>query len=342
MALKMAEAFTKVADSDYPHRLDLKTEVLRLKLHAMQRTQHSNEEQERVAFDLVASVDDYTSSVSGEVNSFLIDNQQAAYMMLGDIALERGDARRAVEHYTKCRKLFENVKDNAWSLMKIDVYIATAKARLPEEYTIATSLRDSIPLFEDFFRLSMKTYGDVCDQALGASYLLENALMDSKQYIKYERQLMVSLKMSRQLHGANHPRTLGIQDDLEYVQSRGAKVISDLKDQYEVEIVEYNTAADKYVVKRAEGQVRTTFLIAASDLQFYNGTPVLCHGLIGVQKHYNGKLGELHDFNPIGREYNIYFDDRTAQSIKIKSDNARVMFELPLEASPGDTCGFRG
>ena len=215
---KLAEEFVAMASNKYPNHSELKVEALRFKFEATRRG--SIDERVPVLNELVAATESIISE-SGITTSSLLDNAQFAYMSLGDISLEKGDAAKAVHHYTKCKELYHGVKNNNWSLKKIDVYIAEANARMPGVDRIAY-LKSNMHIYKDFYELTKEKYGNVSHQALCASDFLEGALFDSEQFVSYERQLIASYEMSRQLHGVNHPKTLNLKDDLDYIKERNA------------------------------------------------------------------------------------------------------------------------
>ena len=101
------------------------------------------------------------------------------------------------------------------------MYIAEANARMPGVDRIAY-LKSNMHIYKDFYELTKEKYGNVSHQALCASDFLEGALFDSEQFVSYERQLIASYEMSRQLHGVNHPKTLNLKDDLDYIKERNA------------------------------------------------------------------------------------------------------------------------
>ena len=129
MFAKLAEEFMAIASSDYPNHAELKVEALRFKCEAARRS--SIDERVPILNDLVAATESIILRKAGVLTPLLRDNAQFARMSLGDIALESGDAAKAMDHYTKCRDLFEGIEGGTWSLKKIDVYIAEATARMP-------------------------------------------------------------------------------------------------------------------------------------------------------------------------------------------------------------------
>jgi hypothetical protein len=322
---KLAKEFNSIVCSNYPNNLELKVEALRFKHYAAEHNNLSAELRESILLDLVAATEDFLATGLGEMSPSVFDNHQYANMALGDTALDRGDAVAAVNHYTKSRKLIESASNNKWSLMKIDVYIANAKAMMPGIDTVSFS-KNNMQLFEDFLELTQQIYGPVSRQALFAGEMLEDALIRSKQFIKLERHVVAKYKTSCQLHGTTHPYSADIKSNLNYWTQRDAKYLPADKC---FNIIKYDCAADLYILREKEDG--STLSASPSELIFLQGTPVLCCGLDGAFKDCNGKLGEVYGFCKSTQEYAIHFDDPTLEPIKVKPSNIRVVFELPCE-----------
>ena len=180
--------------------------------------------------------------------------------------------------------------------------------------------------YEDFYELTTKEYGNLSDQALSASDLLAGALFDSQQFIAYERQCVISYQMSRQLHGALHPKTIAFKNNLDYIEQRTAMVKSD--NDRSVNVMGYCSSSDMYILQQQDGD-GTTFSATGADLEFVRGTPAVCHRLTDSHTHLNGKLGELHDYDADTCQYTIHFEDETLYPITVKAENIRVVFDLP-------------
>ena len=327
MLVKMADELASYAEVEFPDDPELQVEVLRFELEASQHTDHDLEEQQTIATDIISAVNSLTDS-GMPLSESLFDNLRFAHEMLASIAMERGDAAQAVGQYTECRKLLEGVKNNEWSLMKADVFIASAKAKMPGVDT-ASSLKDSLGLFKDFYEETKKHYGTVSQQALNAGDLLCGALMDLKQFIAYERVCADVLAISCQLHGVEHPYTEDLKWNLESIQKRCAVLLTEKDQPYE--ILEYDADADTYLLKRMvdEGENSGAIIsVPASDLALCNGTPIVCHGLTDDEEHLNGVLGELKK-SPDNHQYIIHFEDESLPSLQVKRENVSVVFELP-------------
>ena len=124
---------------------------------------------------------------------------------------------------SKCKNIFGSLEGPELLLMMLDVKIAKAKSKFPG-VDIASSLKESISLFKDFYEESKKKYGHVSSQALDAIFLLKHALMDSDQCIQYERQMMLSHQVTCQLNGFRHQLAKVIKDKLDDIQVKGAEM----------------------------------------------------------------------------------------------------------------------
>lgn len=165
MIVKLAKEFISLVSGKYPHNMELKMESLRFKSIAAEAENLSFELRESILLDLVAAIEDFSATESGEMTDYVFNKQFNAHMYLGDLAWERGDAAAAIGYYTKIRNIFESDPNNKWHLMQIDARIAHARARMPGVDTVS-SLKNSMQLFEDFFELSKEIYGPVSWEAL--------------------------------------------------------------------------------------------------------------------------------------------------------------------------------
>jgi len=324
---KMAEQFVSIVAQKYPHDLELKIEALRFVVEGISHQSHSMEDQDKILFEFVTAIEEWIDKSGGYTNSVL-DNHNKAYTILAETALECGDASKAVEYYNKLKDILSCVKNNAWSLMKIDVEIADAKSKMAGTDTVSF-LCENIQVYQDFYKVTQETFGPVSSQALNSGDILAGALFDSKQFIQYERQIIALYEISRRLNGANHPYTLYCKDNLDDTQQRKA-VLQTNKDQH-LHVVKYDSTSDKYLVKDQGDHESCSagFLVPVSDLHFFSGTPATCYGFQNEYKHLNGKLGELHDYDKTCNHYTMHFDNFAGQPIKIGPENIRIVFQLP-------------
>ena len=331
MLTKLAEEFAVITSNEYPDHHGLKMVVSRFKFWALRSKGCSIDEQAKVLNDLLAAVECHISNFG--IAALLLVNAQFARSNLGDIALECGDAITAIHHFTNCKELLDSEKVRAlsgfgaWKMKKVDMQIARATAKMPGVDRV-TYLKSNIHIFKDYYEAMKDEFGNFSDPALSASDSLVSALLHSEQFISYERQLNTSYEMSRQIHGTTHPQTLQLKSELDDTKQRKAIILQSEEDGA-VYVTEYCSSTDQYSVLRLGRDVDSTFSATSSELMFIYGTPVTCHGFTDGHDHLNGKLGELQDFDCNTFEYTIHFEDESLQSIKIKADNFRVVFDLP-------------
>lgn len=129
----------------------MKVEILRFKNRAS--TSLKVKEKEEPLTELANAMENLPDTIQ-ESSSL------AAYMELGDIALNRKDGVKAFGYYSKCKNIFGSLEGPELLLMMLDVKIAKAKSKFPGVDT-ASSLKESISLFKDFNEESKKKYMDV-------------------------------------------------------------------------------------------------------------------------------------------------------------------------------------
>lgn len=321
----MAAELSEFARNEFPYHDGLRIEALRLRLVG---SFYKGLKVRKLAADVLLSAiiqSEESESDQDYVSGCLADNMLYAHRELGDIALDNAEPTVAVEHYEKAKEILERGNRDKWLVLRTDVWIADAKAKMPNVDTVEC-MKKNLGLFTEYFELSKEKFGGCSNIALYAGFRLSNALIDSDQFVRCERQRLENYKISKQIHGEDHHRTKLCKDVLEAIQKR--RCILSNGDGIFYQVLEYDKAEDEYLLKDLddEGGEDETFTCPADQVICRRGTPVICHGLTGVQEQLNGKLAEVAGWD-VG-EYEVRLEGETRLH-HIKPSNVRVAIDLP-------------
>jgi hypothetical protein len=82
MIVKLAKEFISLVSGKYPHNMELKMESLRFKSIAAEAENLSVELRESILLDLVAAIEDFLATGSGEIPYSVFSNQYNATRLL--------------------------------------------------------------------------------------------------------------------------------------------------------------------------------------------------------------------------------------------------------------------
>ena len=80
-------------------------------------------------------------------------------------------------------------------------------------------------------------------------------------------------------------------------------------------------------------QEEEIFAVDTTDLRYGLHTPVICHGLEGPLSDLNGKMGDLRSWEEKSEAFKVHFEDKELEPRTVKSENIRILFELPDEST---------
>ena len=71
------------------------------------------------------------------------------------------------------------------------------------------------------------------------------------------------------------------------------------------------------------------FSVESSNLIICNGTPAICHSMMGQEKHLNGKLGDVRSWNDENECYEVHFGDKSiAEPQMVPCKNIHIVFDM--------------
>lgn len=70
------------------------------------------------------------------------------------------------------------------------------------------------------------------------------------------------------------------------------------------------------------------FEVDTADIIPCQGTPAVCHSLQKAT-HLNGKIGDRRAFDEETDRYEVHFEGKSLKPVKVKTDNVRIVFDLP-------------
>ena len=264
--------------------------------------------------------------------------EASVYSSLGLIAIQEGTkagARTAVGHFEKIRDNYDEVGDTKCvALAESNLIMAKAT------YEGVSAKGNKEKVLEN----QQKVY-NLCVDRLGLEGSIEIGvnlavtLKGAYRGIEAERLLTKLVAISKRVHGPDHNTTKRAESELLDCKTRyvGIKYGDEIN---VFQALRYEEDGDKCVAQGPimepvrDTQAEQMFTVAASDLMFVFGTPVVCHGSKELS-HLNGKIGDLRSWQEeTNGRYMIHFEDEDREPSggrMAEERNIRILFDLPNE-----------
>jgi hypothetical protein len=233
-----------------------------------------------------------------------------------------------IAYYEKARDIFQllGVKDEAKAAQSsIDAYRASS-TRCNDSDSLLNSLKS-------IHEHNIEVVGSTSEHTIRFGLNYAEQLQKVHHSIEAERLVMKLAADCRRVHGPEHNCTATADALLEKCKKRfvyyDEKIFEALRYEDDGEIcvvtgpVTEPRQADKEQILRVAG-------LTVPKL----GCVVVCTGLVS-SPHLNGKLGDVRDGKLVGDglQLSVHFEDAELKSAWIKSENLRIVFELPGKES---------
>jgi len=336
VGIDLATALVTFSESNYnPENNGFHLEALSRKLDALAWSDQTEdmEETKKIANKILSMVQQFKMRNYSPLDGVLQIEAQA-HGQLGSVHLKEETkqiAKAAMKHFERGRDISKAIG--------ITQDIATAEANLAmAKLTWMGGSNDE----------RGETCQEAYNQSLGQDYeespitiqLGMNAahvLYQAHHVIEAERLFSKIATVSNRVHGPDHEITKRTEFNLQYSKARyvifrtGGKNFLFQALRYEDDgekCIAYGPLEERLSSPRnvPEGET-TTF--ATKDVIPIPGTPVICHGLEKVS-HLNGKLGDVRSWDEEKTDrYEVHFEDKGLKPCSVKSENVRILFELP-------------
>ena len=281
---------------------------------------------------------DPTSVLVGKAYEASAHEQTGLFM-----TLTKENYKEGIKHYEMARdmRLSFSFPGNESRAKVLDGTIALMKSRHDgkrDRSSVEENLKKHRDIYEDFFRDG----GESSVNAMRSGMNLVDCLTRLGHGIESERLMSKLAAISLRVNGPEHDFAKKFAAGLEISKQRVVYILSQPEEEYEA--LQYEAEGDEYVVKQARRRetVRDriilldlpnceVFTIAAKNICWRPGTPVVCHGLKNAA-HLNGMIGDARKWIPGTGRYEVHFEDKSLKPAAVKPENLRIVFELPPAA----------
>jgi hypothetical protein len=262
------------------------------------------------------------------------DFEARTYTYLGVLNNDCLDS--CISYYEKARDIYKlfGVKDEAKAAQSsIDLYKASSTRCNDSSapYTLLNSLKS-------IYEHNIEMVGSTIEHTIRFGLNYAEQLQKVHHSIEADRLVMKLAADCRRVHGPDHNCTVMANWLLEKCKKRFIQLPYNLGRMY-FEALRYEDDGEICVVTgpviepvriKDEEIMRVPSILIVPKL----GCVVVCTGLVS-SPHLNGKLGDVRDGKMVGDglQLSVHFEDAKLKSAWIKSENLRIVFELPGKES---------
>ena len=339
LAVDIATEFVSFVEGKYPGDQGKYIEALVRNLEAIQHMvgDHQQPKQAEDAKEIankIISVSEQMKAIDPTLPRHIQQIVADAYSHLGSISFLSGKegAKSAVENYEKARVISDLI-DDAEGVLTAESNIAMAKSEY-EGRNGEDELKRCRSLYEHDVKMDEKHEKD---STMTSGWNLAIILKESSHSIEAERLLTKLAAISKQNHGPDHRISKKVEKELKWCKFRHVQLKS--RDEMQsFQALRYEQDGKKCVVQGPNAcprniQEEEIFAVDTTDLRYGLHTPVICHGLEGPLSDLNGKMGDLRSWEEKSEAFKVHFEDKELEPRTVKSENIRILFELPDEST---------
>ncbi|KAL9185696.1 hypothetical protein ACHAXT_003473 [Thalassiosira profunda] len=326
LGFDMATAMGEFVQSKYPEsKIHTLASLLISLLNLMQRKNVPNMRElargrtERI-LEMVAEM----KAEQSPLPHFARNVEFQAYFTQAFITLDEGSASEAVLQLEQCLGIARGL-ENAGFVYAVEAVLARAKSRCDGESNGDAS--EELEHNRKLHKTCVATAGEGDLSTITSGGLLAASLKAAHHGIEAERLLTKLATSSKRVLGPERDETKQILAELKYCKKRSIGIKS--REGGDFQALRCDENSGEYLVKNKSGE---TFSVAAGDVIFAPGTPVICNGL-EASSQFNGKIGDVRSFDEPSQSYKIYFEEGELEPQLICGKFLRILFELPPRPS---------